>query len=115
MAIATAAAVGTHTSPPAPQTAQPAQPAAPATAAQLLAKIAAAAARQPAPVVRDSDFTYIRSEVAYEVDSISNGHETSSMEKLHERQIWLPVGEHMRHRPAHRAGRAHADLAVPGS
>jgi hypothetical protein len=91
VAIATATAVGTHASPPAPHTAQPAQPAAPATAAQLLAKIAAAAARQPAPVVRDSDFTYIRSEVAYEVDSISNGHETSSMEKLHERQIWLPV------------------------
>jgi len=57
----------------------------------LLAKIADAAARQPAPVVRDSDFTYIRSEVAYEVDSISDGHETSSMEPLHERQIWLPV------------------------
>ena len=91
MAIATATAVGTHASPPAPNTAQPAQPAAPATAAQLLAKIATAAARQPAPVVRDSDFMYIRSEVAYEVDSISNGHETSSMEKLHERQIWLPV------------------------
>src|SRR6476659_5120338 len=88
VAAATATAVRTHTSPPAPTTAQPA---APATAAQLLAKIAAAAARQPAPVVRDSDFTYIRSEVAYEVDSISNGHETSSMEKLHERQIWLPV------------------------
>jgi hypothetical protein len=34
---------------------------------------------------------YIRSMVAYEVDSISNGHETTSMEKLHERQIWLPV------------------------
>ena len=63
----------------------------PATAAQLLARIATAAARQPAPVVRDSDFTYIRSMVAYEVDSISNGHETTSMEKLHERQIWLPV------------------------
>ena len=88
VAIATATAVGTHASPPAPKAAQPA---APATVAQLLAKIAAAAARQPAPVVRDSDFTYIRSEVAYEVDSISNGHETSSMEKLHERQIWLPV------------------------
>jgi hypothetical protein len=74
VAAATATAVRTHTSPPAPTTAQPA---APATAAQLLAKIAAAAARQPAPVVRDSDFTYIRSEVAYEVDSISNGHETT--------------------------------------
>ena len=88
VAIATAAAVGTHASPPAPKAAQPA---APATAAQLLARIATAAARQPAPVVRDSDFTYIRSMVAYEVDSISNGHETTSMEKLHERQIWLPV------------------------
>jgi hypothetical protein len=88
VAIATATAVGTHTSPPAPKAVQPA---APATAAQLLARIATAAARQPAPVVRDSDFTYIRSEVAYEVDTISNGHETTSMEKLHERQIWLPA------------------------
>jgi hypothetical protein len=91
VAIATATAVGTHTSPSAPKAAQPAAPAAPATAAQLLARIATAAARQPAPVVRDSDFTYIRSMVAYEVDSISNGHETTSMAKLHERQIWLPV------------------------
>ena len=88
VAVATATVVGTNTSPPAPKAAHPAPP---ATAAQLLVKIATAAARQPAPVVRDSDFTYIRSEVAYEVDSISNGHETSSMEKLHERQIWLPV------------------------
>jgi hypothetical protein len=88
VAIATAVAVGTHTSPHARQIAQPAPP---ATAAQLLAKVADAAARQAAPVVRDSDFTYIRSEVAYEVDSISDGRETSSMEPLHERQIWLPV------------------------
>jgi len=88
VAVATAAVVGTSTNPPAPKTAQPAPP---ATAAQLLAKIATAAGRQPAPVVRDSDFTYIRSEVSYEVDSISNGHETVSMEPLHERQIWLPV------------------------
>jgi hypothetical protein len=80
--------VGTHTTPPVQNAAPPAPP---ATAAQLLAKIADAAARQPAPVVRDSDFTYIRSEVSYEVDSISNGHETVSMEPLHERQIWLPV------------------------
>ena len=76
VAIATAAAVGTHTSPPVPRTAQPAHA---ATAAQLLAKIATAAARQPAPVVRDSDFMYIRSDVAYEVDSISGGHETVTM------------------------------------
>jgi hypothetical protein len=88
VAIATAVAVGTHTSPPTQKTARPAPP---ATAAQLLVKIAAAAARQPSPVVRDGDFTYIRSMVASTVDSISNGHETSYMEKLHERQIWLPV------------------------
>jgi hypothetical protein len=91
VAVATAVVVGTSTSPPAPKAAQPAQPAPPATAAQLLARIATAAARQPSPVVRDSDFMYIRSRVAYEVDSISNGHETVSMEKPHERQIWLPV------------------------
>ena len=90
VAIATAAAVGTHTSPPGPETAQPAHA---ATAAQLLAKIATAAARQPTPVVRDSDFMYIRSDVAYEVDSISNGHETSTIAKPHERQIWLPVAD----------------------
>jgi len=64
---------------------------APATAAQLLAKIAAAAARQPSPAVGDSDFTYIRSMVAYTNDTIVNGRETSTMEKPHERQIWLPV------------------------
>ena len=91
VAVATAVVVGTSTSPHAPKAAQPAQPAPPATAAQLLAKVAAAAARQPAPVVRDSDFMYIRSRVAYEIDSVSNGHETVTMEKPHERQIWLPV------------------------
>jgi len=91
VAVATAVVVGSSTSPPAPKVAQPAQPAPPATAAQLLARIATAAARQPSPVVRNSDFMYIRSRVAYEVDSISNGHETVSMEKPHERQIWLPV------------------------
>jgi hypothetical protein len=88
VAIATAVAVGTHASPHARHIAQLAPP---ATAAQLLARIATAAARQPAPVVRNSDFMYIRSRVAYEVDSISNGHETITMEKPHERQIWLPV------------------------
>jgi hypothetical protein len=89
VAIATAVAVGTHTSPHARHIAQPAPP---ATAAQLLARIATAAARQPAPVVRDSDFTYIRSEVAYTDYTVSStGQMTGTMEKLHERQIWLPV------------------------
>jgi hypothetical protein len=60
-------------------------------AAVLLARIANAAASQPAPTVRDSEFMYIRSEVAYEQDAIVNGHETATMEKPHERQVWLPV------------------------
>src|SRR6266566_497887 len=93
-AVVAAAVVGTraaqHGPPPPP--AVPTAPAAPpATAAQLLAKIAAAAARQPNPVVRDSDFAYIRSMGAGTVISVSHGHMTSYMEKVHERQIWLPV------------------------
>jgi hypothetical protein len=69
------------------------QPASSGPAIHLLALVAKAAGSQPAPVVRDGDFMYIRSEVAYEVDSIVNGHETSAMEKLHERQVWLPVAD----------------------
>jgi hypothetical protein len=76
-----------------PRTPTTLSPSTPHTAAQLLAKIADAAASQPAPVVKDSDFTYIRSMDAYTVDTISNGHETSRMDKLHERQIWLPVAD----------------------
>lgn len=60
-------------------------------AAVLLARIADAAASQPAPTVRDNEFMYIRSEVAFEEDTIVNGHETATMEKPHERQVWLPV------------------------
>lgn len=59
--------------------------------ATLLAKIADAAQRQPALAGGDSGFMYIRSEVAYPVDTISGGHETSVMQKPHERQIWLPA------------------------
>jgi hypothetical protein len=57
----------------------------------LLDKIAAAAQSQPSQQVSGSEFMYIRSEVAYPVDTITNGHETSVMAKPHERQIWLPV------------------------
>lgn len=70
---------------------QSAQRQTPATAAQLLAKIATAAASQPSPAVRNGKFMYIRSDVAWEIDKIVNGRETSTMEKLHKRQIWLPV------------------------
>jgi hypothetical protein len=60
-------------------------------AATLLAKIADTAARQPAPKVSDSEFVYVRSQVAFRVDSIVNGHDTVTMDKPHERQVWLPV------------------------
>lgn len=66
---------------------QPA-PASPA-AVELLAKVANVAARQPSPAVGNSEFMYIRSEVAYAV--YNNGSQTPTMEPLHERQIWLPV------------------------
>jgi hypothetical protein len=91
-AVAVAAVVGTNAWSAHPRPA--AQPAnAPATTAELLVKIASAAASQPSPVVRASEFTYIRSEVAYPVDTIADGHETSTMQKLHERQVWLPVAD----------------------
>jgi len=60
-------------------------------AATLLAKIADTARRQPVPVVGDSEFMYIRSEVAYPADTIVHGRETSVSGMLRERQIWLPV------------------------
>jgi hypothetical protein len=63
-------------------------PASPA-AVELLAKIANVAALQPTPPVSNSEFMYIRSEVAYAV--YENGSQTPTMEPLHERQIWLPV------------------------
>jgi len=66
---------------------QPA-PASPA-AAELLAKVANAAAQQPAPQVSNSEFMYIRSDVAY-ADYL-NGSQTPTTDPLHERQIWLPV------------------------
>jgi hypothetical protein len=86
VAVAAATVVGTRAAHHGP-----AAPTAPPTAAQLLVKIANAASRQPAPVVRDSDFAYIRSMDAYTAYTTSNGRETSSMDKPHERQVWLPV------------------------
>ncbi|TVZ01774.1 hypothetical protein EAS64_30430 [Trebonia kvetii] len=58
-------------------------------AARLLARIATAAEQQSSPQVRDSEFMYIRSEVAFA--SYTNGSPTPTMDKLHERQVWLPV------------------------
>jgi len=55
-------------------------PTAPQTAGVLLARIADAAASQPAPTVRDGQFMYIRS-----AESDQAG------QKPYERQVWLPV------------------------
>jgi hypothetical protein len=59
-------------------------------ATQLLAKIATAAARQPSPPVRDSQFWYIKSWVAYQVCNGGSGN-NCVLEKPHERQIWQSV------------------------
>jgi hypothetical protein len=63
-------------------------PASPA-AVELLAKVADVAARQPAPPVSNSEFMYIKSEIAFAV--YNNGSQTPTMVPLHERQIWLPA------------------------
>jgi len=60
-------------------------------AAALLAKIAYAAGRQPSQHVRDGEFMYIRSEVAFAVYTGVGGHQTMTMAAPHERQVWLPV------------------------
>src|SRR5258707_15126872 len=59
-------------------------------AMRLLAKIATAAARQPSPPVRDSQFWYIKSWAAYLVCNGGSGN-NCVLEKPHERQIWLSV------------------------
>jgi hypothetical protein len=58
-------------------------------AARLLAKIATAAAQQPSPPVRNSQFWYIKSWVAYQVCNGGTG--KCVLEKPHERQIWQSV------------------------
>jgi len=59
-------------------------------AVRLLAKIATTAARQPAPPVRDSQFWYIKSWVAYQVCNGGSGN-NCVLVKPHERQIWQSV------------------------
>ncbi len=86
-AVATAAAIGGFAIVSATRSPGGATPA----AAQLLARIANAAERQSSPQVRDSEFMYIRSEVAFA--SYTNGSQTPTMDKLHERQVWLPVAD----------------------
>jgi hypothetical protein len=59
-------------------------------ATQLLAKIAVVAARQPSPPVRDSQFWYIKSWVAYQVCNGGSGN-NCVMQKPHESQVWQSV------------------------
>ena len=59
-------------------------------AVRLLAKIAIAAAAQPTPAVRDSQFWYIESWVAYQVCQGGSG-TNCVVAKPHERQIWQSV------------------------
>jgi hypothetical protein len=65
-------------------------PGASPAAVRLLAKIATAAAGQPAPPVRDSQFWYIKSWVSYLVCNGGSGN-NCVLEKPHERQIWQSV------------------------
>jgi hypothetical protein len=64
-------------------------------AARLLAQVAGATASQPAPQVRDSQFSYIRSWVSFESCLVSLRHgrpfTRCGLEKPHERQIWQSV------------------------
>ena len=73
-------------------------PGASPAAVRLLAKIALAAAQQPAPPVRNSQFWYIKSWVAYRGCKQVLGNNgvlgkpyDCGMEKPHERQIWQSV------------------------
>lgn len=64
-------------------------------AARLLGKIAVAAARQPAPAVRDSQYTYISSLVQFTSCSASASGSGSkcTLAKPQLRQVWLPVSD----------------------
>jgi hypothetical protein len=59
-------------------------------ATRLLAQIATAAASQPSPAVRDSQFWYIKSWVSFQVCNGGSGN-NCVMQKPHERQIWQSV------------------------
>ena len=86
VAVAAAAAVAITLALP-PRSTPGASPA----AMRLLAKIAAVAAAQPSPPVRNSQFWYIESWVSYEMCVDGSGGFTCTMEKPHERQIWQSV------------------------
>lgn len=62
-------------------------------AARLLAKVAYATVRQPAPRVRDDQFEYIKSEVSFG-NTTGNGNATTTPAgKPHLRQVWMSVSD----------------------
>jgi hypothetical protein len=71
----------------------PGHPAGQGTAAQLLAKIAAAAARQPSPGVRDGQYMYIASEDRYSDTMVTSRGQRTVVQPLHKREIWLSVSD----------------------
>jgi hypothetical protein len=62
----------------------------PATAAEALHDVASVAAATDAPVPRDDQYFYVRSDATWESDAISSGTQTITLEH-HVRQIWLSV------------------------
>lgn len=68
-------------------------PGASPAAVRLLAKIATTAARQPSPPVRDSQFWYIKSWVAYQSCNGGSANAKCVLDKPHERQIWQSVSD----------------------
>jgi hypothetical protein len=62
-------------------------------AARLLDKIAYAAARQPAPTVRDNQYQYVKSVEHYDTQVTQNGKTTTYMPPPDIRQWWQPVSD----------------------
>jgi hypothetical protein len=81
-------------------------------AAQLLAKVAKAVGSRPGTPVRNGDFEYIRSVVAYEEDTMANGKETVTTEKPHKRRSDAS-GRHLRYRAAEGGWLQQPGVAVP--
>ena len=60
-------------------------------AVRLLAKIATAAAIEPSPLVRNSQFSYVKSRVAFQVCDGGSLNAKCVMQKPQDRQIWQSV------------------------
>jgi hypothetical protein len=64
----------------------------PVSAAEVLDQAARAAAAKPAPQVRDDQFVYVKSQVAFaSVAAGDGGDQRAEPDQLHQREIWLSV------------------------